>query len=258
MGAVAYVLVRGVIAMAIGQGLSAARSSRATCRSACFIRRVAIVIVILILVVAGGGARLTLVKLNKIYTRTGDGGTAGLVDGSRVSANRRPRMAAIGEVDEANAAIGVAIAALTPGELADRLAAHPERDVRPRRRRRDAVRHEFEGSAAHRRPAGRAAGGGDRRDERRLEPLTSFILPGGSTAVAAPPGARRSSAAPSGPRSRCTRPSRSILTLLAYLNRLSDHLFVAARHLAAGEGGDVLWQPGATRQPKRSGRPAQL
>jgi cob(I)alamin adenosyltransferase len=35
---------------------------------------------------------------------------------------------------------------------------------------------------------------------------------------------------------------------LAYLNRLSDHLFVAARHLAAGEGGDVLWQPGSTRE----------
>ena len=57
-----------------------------------------------------------MVKLNKIYTRTGDGGTAGLVDGSRVSKSSL-RMTAIGEVDEANAAIGVAIAALTDSEV---------------------------------------------------------------------------------------------------------------------------------------------
>ncbi len=57
-----------------------------------------------------------MVKLNKIYTRTGDGGTTGLVDGSRVAKND-PRMAAIGDVDEANSAIGVAIAALGPGRI---------------------------------------------------------------------------------------------------------------------------------------------
>ena len=55
-----------------------------------------------------------MVKLNKIYTRTGDGGSAGLVDGSRVS-KASPRMVAIGDVDEANSAIGVAIAALGRG-----------------------------------------------------------------------------------------------------------------------------------------------
>ena len=58
-----------------------------------------------------------MVKLNKIYTRTGDGGSAGLVDGSRVSKSSL-RMAAIGDIDEANAAIGVAIAALRAGEVA--------------------------------------------------------------------------------------------------------------------------------------------
>jgi cob(I)alamin adenosyltransferase len=63
-----------------------------------------------------------LVKLNKIYTRTGDSGGAGLVDGSRVSKSGK-RMAAIGDVDEANAAIGAAIAAIGPGELAGRLLA---------------------------------------------------------------------------------------------------------------------------------------
>src|SRR5690606_34626910 len=55
-----------------------------------------------------------LVKLNKIYTRTGDSGSTGLVDGSRVG-KADPLMAAIGDVDEANSAIGVAIAALAPG-----------------------------------------------------------------------------------------------------------------------------------------------
>ena len=61
-----------------------------------------------------------MVKLNKIYTRTGDDGTTGLVDGSRRS-KADARMQAIGDVDEANSAIGVAIAALelAGGEIAD-------------------------------------------------------------------------------------------------------------------------------------------
>ncbi|MGH6728768.1 MAG: ATP:cob(I)alamin adenosyltransferase, partial [Sphingomicrobium sp.] len=62
-----------------------------------------------------------MVKLNKIYTRTGDRGNAGLVDGSRVS-KASARMVAIGDVDEANAAIGCAIAELAPGPLRDNLA----------------------------------------------------------------------------------------------------------------------------------------
>src|SRR5689334_13286199 len=61
-----------------------------------------------------------MVRLNKIYTRTGDGGTAGLVDGSRVSKSSL-RMTAIGEVDEANAAIGVALGQLGDGELRSHL-----------------------------------------------------------------------------------------------------------------------------------------
>ena len=80
-----------------------------------------------------------------------------------------------------------------------------------------------------------------------LPPLTSFILPSGSAAVASLHLAR----------AIVRRAERSTVALaasedvsnaaLAYLNRLSDHLFVAARWLAAAEGGDVLWQPGATR-----------
>ena len=80
-----------------------------------------------------------------------------------------------------------------------------------------------------------------------LEPLQSFILPGGSPEVAALHFAR----------TVVRRAERSAVALaeteqvnphaLAYLNRLSDHLFVAARYLAAKQGGDILWQPGATR-----------
>ncbi|MBA3836002.1 MAG: ATP:cob(I)alamin adenosyltransferase, partial [Sphingomonas sp.] len=61
-----------------------------------------------------------MVKLNKIYTRTGDEGMAGLVDGSRVS-KASERMAAIGDVDEANAAIGTAIALLTDDNVGEQL-----------------------------------------------------------------------------------------------------------------------------------------
>ncbi|MEO8453995.1 MAG: cob(I)yrinic acid a,c-diamide adenosyltransferase [Sphingomicrobium sp.] len=185
-----------------------------------------------------------MVKLNKIYTRTGDGGSAGLVDGSRVSKSGL-RMAAIGEVDEANAVIGLAIAAVGSGELGDRLLAIQNdlfdlgADV--------ATPGEVDGAL-------RILASQVERLEREidamntsLEPLTSFILPSGSGAVAALHFARAvvrraeraavalNESAPLNPQ------------LLAYLNRLSDHLFVAARHAAGSAGGDVLWQPGATR-----------
>jgi cob(I)alamin adenosyltransferase len=185
-----------------------------------------------------------LVKLNKIYTRTGDGGSAGLVDGGRVSKSSL-RMTAIGEVDEANAAIGVAIAAVGPGELADRLLTIQNdlfdlgADV--------ATPGEIDGAL-------RIVAIQVERLEREidgmnasLEPLTSFILPSGSAAVATLHLARAivrraERAAVALHESEPVNPQ-----LLAYINRLSDHLFVAARHVAASEGGDVLWQPGATR-----------
>ena len=185
-----------------------------------------------------------MVKLNKIYTRTGDGGSAGLVDGSRVSKSSL-RMTAIGEVDEANAAIGVAIAAVGGGEVADGLLmiqsdlfdlgadiATPgevEGALRIVASQAERLEHEIDAMNAS------------------LEPLTSFILPSGSAAVAALHLARaivRSAerAAVALHQSEPLNPQ-----LLAYLNRLSDHLFVAARYVGASQGGDVLWQPGATR-----------
>jgi cob(I)alamin adenosyltransferase len=185
-----------------------------------------------------------LVKLNKIYTRTGDGGSAGLVDGSRVSKSS-PRMAAIGEVDEANAAIGVAIAALGGGDTAYQLLK---------------VQNDLFDLGADIATPGQVDGAlrivasqvarleveiDEMNDE--LDPLTSFILPGGSPAVAALHLARAIVR-------RAERAAVSLneaeplnAQLLAYLNRLSDHLFVAARFVAAREGGDILWQPGGTR-----------
>jgi cob(I)alamin adenosyltransferase len=185
-----------------------------------------------------------MVKLNKIYTRTGDGGSAGLVDGSRVS-KASLRMAAIGEVDEANAAIGVAIAALEEGEVSDKLlriqndlfdlgadvATPREVDAALRIVASQVERLEREIDAMN----------------AELPPLTSFILPSGSAGVSALHFAR----------AVVRRAERAAVALnedeplnkqlLGYINRLSDHLFVAARFVAAQEGGDVLWKPGGTR-----------
>lgn len=185
-----------------------------------------------------------MVKLNSIYTRTGDKGTAGLVDGSRVSKSSE-RMAAIGDVDEANAVIGLAIAALGGDALSEELRRVQNEmfdlgaDI--------ATPSEIEGAL-------RIVGSQVERLEREidamndtLEPLRSFILPGGSPEVAALHLAR----------TVVRRAERSAVALaaaeqvnpdaLAYLNRVSDHLFVAARFVAAKQEGDVLWQPGATR-----------
>lgn len=185
-----------------------------------------------------------MVKLNKIYTRTGDSGSAGLVDGSRVSKSSL-RMAAIGEIDEANAAVGVAIAALGRGDLADRLlqvqnelfdlgadAATPgEVDGALRIVPSQVARLEVEIDEMN------AA----------LDPLTSFILPGGTPAVAALHLARTVVRRAERAAVALDESERVNPQLLAYLNRLSDHLFVAARFVAAQGEGDVLWQPGATR-----------
>ncbi len=185
-----------------------------------------------------------MVKLNKIYARTGDTGSAGLVDGSRVSKSSS-RMSAIGDVDEANASLGSGIALLQGDSLGEQL----------RRVQNDlfdlgadiATPGEVEGAL-------RITSGQVERLEQEvggmdadLEPLRSFILPGGSAEVAALLLAR----------TVVRRAERSAVALaqeeqvnpsaLAYLNRLSDLLFVAARFVAAKQGGDVLWQPGATR-----------
>ena len=185
-----------------------------------------------------------MVRLNKIYTRTGDAGTAGLVDGSRVSKSSL-RMTAIGEVDEANAAIGVAIAVMSEGPIRSNLL-RIQNDL-------------FDLGADVATPgdvdgALRIVAPQVDRLEREIDdmnadlaPLTSFILPRGSAAVASLHLAR--TVVRRAERAAVALNEAEALNphLLAYLNRLSDHLFVGARKVAASEGGDVLWQPGATR-----------
>lgn len=193
-----------------------------------------------------------MVRLNKIYTRTGDGGTTGLVDGSRI-AKSAPLMAAVGDVDEANSAIGLAAAALAPAsdeaamlsriqnelfDLGADLATPPdgERGFGP---------HDM----ALRIVPGQIARLEEEIDgmNAALESLRSFILPGGTEAAArlhlARAVTRRAERA-----AVAAGAERDLNPLaLAYLNRLSDHLFVLTRHINAAAGGDILWKPGATR-----------
>lgn len=183
-----------------------------------------------------------MVKLNKIYTKTGDDGTTGLVDGSRV-AKSSALMAAIGDVDEANSLIGVA-AIHADGEMLKML--------------RTIQNDMFDLGADIATPDGdfgweplrivpaqvsRLEGEIDAMNA-RLSPLNSFILPGGSALAAHLHVARAA----------VRRAERSAVAAtdlnaqaLAYLNRLSDHLFTMAR-VANGNGADdVLWVPGASR-----------
>ena len=193
-----------------------------------------------------------MVKLNKIYTRTGDDGTTGLVDGSRCP-KHAARMEAIGAVDEANSAIGLAAASLTGSDHAAALTriqndmfdlgadlATPGDDFTPSQMvlRIVAAQAEWLEQAID---ALNAA----------MPPLTSFILPGGSE------GSARVHIA----RAAVRRAERAMTALaaaepvnpaaLAYVNRLSDYLFVLARSINAAGSGDVLWVPGQNRQNHR-------
>ncbi|MBB3880508.1 cob(I)yrinic acid a,c-diamide adenosyltransferase [Sphingomonas pseudosanguinis] len=184
-----------------------------------------------------------MVKLTKIYTRTGDAGTTGLVDGTRRS-KADARLVAIGEVDEANSAIGVALLSLD-GPLADDLT----------RIQNDlfdlgadlATPGDVEG--ALRILTEQVARLEDQIDamNAQLSPLTSFILPGGTPAAAhlhlARAIARRAERA--GVLLGDHEPINP--SALAYLNRLSDWLFVAARVVNKNGASDVLWVPGGVR-----------
>jgi cob(I)alamin adenosyltransferase len=192
-----------------------------------------------------------MVKLNKIYTRTGDAGTTGLGTGERL-AKHAPRIAAYGTVDETNAAIGLARAHLAgqPGldsklmriqnDLFD-LGADlcvPERGAEPR-------------AEALRTTDDQVKRLEDEIDEMNaeLKPLKSFVLPGGSPAAAALHLAR----------TICRRAEREMVALAAmpsepvsapalkYINRLSDFLFVASRYVNDRGKSDVLWVPGQNR-----------
>jgi cob(I)alamin adenosyltransferase len=184
-----------------------------------------------------------MVKLNSIYTRTGDDGTTGLVDGSRRS-KADPRLQVVGTVDEANAAIGMA-----------RLHASPATAVALGRVQNDlfdlgadlATPGSIEG--ALRIVPSQVEWLEARIDAATAElaPLTSFILPAGTSAATALHLARTITR-------RAERDGVAAVALgedlspaaMQYLNRLSDYLFVLSRVENAATG-DVLWVPGANR-----------
>ena len=189
-----------------------------------------------------------MVRLNKIYTRTGDLGETGLADGSRIRKDH-PLSAAIGDVDEANSAIGVALLHISDARASARLRtiqnelfdlgadlATPGEDFAPSDTVLRIVQSQID----------RLEREIDSMNE-ALEPLRSFILPGGSAGAAhlhlVRTIVRRAERSAVGASAKL--PLNPLA--LAYLNRLSDFLFVAARYLASREGGDILWKPGATR-----------
>ena len=188
-----------------------------------------------------------MVKLNRIYTRTGDDGTTGLVDGSRLPKHAL-RMEAVGAVDEANSALGHAAVVLEGDHAADiyRLQndmfdlgadlATPGDDFEPSEMVLRMVPSQAEWLEARI----------DALNE-GLEPLTSFILPGGNEGAARLHIARA-----------CARRAERRLTALgaaeainpaalAFVNRLSDYLFVLCRVVNDNGAGDVKWTPGANR-----------
>ena len=191
-----------------------------------------------------------MVKLNKIYTRTGDDGTTGLVDGSRVS-KASFRVQAYGDVDETNSVIGLVRTVLENRRLDDMLAriqndlfdlgadlatplpkdGEKDEEWTLRMSPEQATRLEEELDALN----------------EDLEPLNSFVLPGGSLPAAYLHQAR----------TVCRRAERLVVAMMAdtainpaaltYLNRLSDFLFVAARWCNDQGASDVKWVPGANR-----------
>lgn len=191
-----------------------------------------------------------MVKLNKIYTRTGDDGSTGLVDGSR-RAKSDLRVRAYGDVDETNAVIGIVRLHLENRHL-DEMLSRIQNDLfdlgadlatpLP-------AQGEADSEYALRMVAAQTA-----RLEQELDtlnadlaPLTSFVLPGGH-----PPAAYLHQA-----RTVCRRAERVCVALssdeninphaLTYLNRLSDFLFVAGRWANDQGDSDVKWVPGANR-----------
>ena len=188
-----------------------------------------------------------MVKLNKIYTRTGDDGSTGLVDGSR-TAKHGARIAAIGSVDEANSAIGHALIAASDHAGALTRIQNDLFDLGADLATPAGEGEDFEPSEMVLRivPA-QVTWLEDAIDtlNETLEPLTSFILPGGSEAAARLHVARAT----------VRRAERDVAALagaeavnpaaLAYINRLSDYLFTLAR--AVNGGDDPLWTPGANR-----------
>ena len=180
-------------------------------------------------------------RLSRIYTRTGDDGTTGLADGSRLPKDS-PRVASMGDLDELNANLGVVLATPIPDAIRETLV--------------DAQHALFDIGAELAMPAANIV------DDARVEaleaaldalnaalpPLREFILPGGGAGAGAAHVAR----------AVCRRAERGLVALARdeavneasrrYVNRLSDYLFVAARVLARAGPGEVYWRHDRSRR----------
>ncbi|MBM3997555.1 MAG: cob(I)yrinic acid a,c-diamide adenosyltransferase [Planctomycetes bacterium] len=193
-----------------------------------------------------------MVFLSKIYTKTGDHGDTGLGDGSRV-AKDHPRVTAYGSVDELNAVLGVLLLQPLDADMAALLRSiqndlfdvgadlclpptdgeRPGQVLRVTAEQAERLEREI-----------------DRLNE-RLQPLKSFVLPGGTAAAAWCHVAR----------TVCRRAERDVVALahidkinpqvIVYLNRLSDLLFVMARVCNHDGKDDVLWVPGGQSRDRQ-------
>ena len=181
-------------------------------------------------------------RLTKIYTRTGDGGTTGLADGSRVTKDA-PRIEALGAIDELNSAIGVLLAEAMPGELRTCLT-NVQNDLFDLGGELSVPGHPILADSH----VAQLEAALDQFNA-SLPALKDFILPGGTRAAALAHVAR----------AICRRAERRVVTLahgesvpalaVPYLNRLSDLLFVASRALNRhGQTPDVLWQLAKNRR----------
>jgi cob(I)alamin adenosyltransferase len=186
-----------------------------------------------------------MVYLSRIYTKTGDAGDTGLGDGKTRVPKDHPRVAAYGEVDELNALLGLVLIEASEERtllqsiqndlfdvgadlcLPETAGEQPGAKLRVRAEQAARLEQEID------------------RLNARLQPLTSFVLPGGS----------RASAWCHLARTVCRRAERAVVTLarsepvnaqvIVYLNRLSDLLFVLARVCNRDGQDDVMWVPGA-------------
>ncbi len=186
------------------------------------------------------------IHLTRIYTKTGDQGTTALGDMSRVP-KTDPRIAAYADVDEANCAIGVAVALGGVNEDLKKILTQVQNDLF------DVgadLCNPVTANPSH--PPLRVSEGSVQQLETwcdvfnaPLSTLDSFILPGGTQAAALLHQARAITrrAERSTWALLATEPERTHSTPVVYLNRLSDLLFILAR--VANPDGDVLWKPGA-------------
>jgi cob(I)alamin adenosyltransferase len=201
-----------------------------------------------------------MIKINKIYTRTGDNGTTGLVRGPR-RFKYDLRIDCFGTVDEANAAVGVARLSTASMPKIDNVLGRIQNDLFDVGSDLATPGADPEGTPPSLRVTAQQTAWAEQMIDlynEGLEPLNSFVLPGGTALSAALHVAR----------TIVRRAERQVVELvhneagtnaetIAYLNRLSDLLFVLARVANANGRNDVLWIPGKHARGQKRGDPEQ-